>query len=307
VTAQATMQGYAPTVTVEKPAVVTMRKGDKWDRSIMGVNQQAWIIRSNVRRNIRRQIPQLAPHNPQPNQHIAIVGGGWSLNDPVVYEELRSLYFEGVKLVALNGAARWLMERNLRPSLHIVLDSRAQNIAFVRDPIPGCRYMLASQCDPSLFDACEDRDTTIFHLHSEDEENARRPDPISKRIDSFYNGRWTKVPTAGTVGVVAPMLCRILGFEFQHIFGLDSCYDQATGNHHAYPQALNDGEGSVDFSSGDRVFHCSAWQASQAQTFMDMLSAYGNVLQIEVHGDGLIAHMIKQAALEAERSERKEA
>jgi hypothetical protein len=92
------------------------------------------------------------------------------------------------------------------------------------------------------------------------------------------------------------MLCRILGFEFQHIFGVDSCY-APTGEHHAYPQALNDDEGSGTFKTSDgRVFRCSAWQASQAQTFMEMVQVYHKEIQISVHGDGLIAHLLTLAS-----------
>lgn len=295
---EAASRGYAPEVTigkVEQPALV-MYPGDKWDRGVMRVNQAHWMIRKNIRQNIRRHLPQLTQHVPQPRQHIAIVGGGWSLKDPDTFEELRQLYFEGVKLVALNGAGRWLMERNMRPSIQICMDSRPQNIEFLKDPIPRCKYLLASQCDPAMFDICEDRDVTMFHLWTEDAKDARRPDPINKRLDAYYNGRWTKVPTAGTAGIVAPIICRMLGFEFQHVFGVDSC-NAPDGSHHAYDQHWNDGDGGAPFSTSDgRVFNCSAWQASQAQTFIDMIGVFGNQIQISVHGDGLIAHLIKTAA-----------
>lgn len=293
---QANFQGYAPTVTVEAPALV-MNIGDKWDRSVMRVNQQAWVIRKNIRRNITRHIPQLMGYQEQPNQHIAIVGGGWSLKDPEVFEELRQLYFDGVKIVAINGAGKWLMERNIRPGTLICMDSRPVNVEFVKEPIPGCRYLLSSQCDPSMFDACEDRDVTIFHLHSENEL------AINKRLDSHYNGRWQKVPTAGTAGIVAPLIGRILGFRFQHLFGIDSCY-APDGAHHAYEQSWNDGEGSVPFqASSGRVFKCSAWQASQAQTFVEMISIYGDQINITVHGDGLIAHLLETAATSTDKKE----
>lgn len=313
-TAKGAFQGYAPGVALapmDRPAAKPLReftlvKGDKWDKSVMRINQHAWMIRRNIRRNIRLQLPQLAPYPPQPRERVCIVGGGWSLGVLEVFEELRQLYFSGAKLVALNGAADWLMKRNMRPSLHIVLDSRPENVEFVRTAIPKCRYMLASQCDPGLFDLCEDRDVTIFHLHNGvEKEPARRADPINRRLDSYYMGRWTKLPTAGTVGVVALMLCRTIGFQFQHLFGIDSCYAPDGVTHHAYPQALNDSEGSAEFiTAGERIFRCSAWQASQAQNMVDMIASdWGQHLQLSVHGDGLIAHMLHEAAMQAETKE----
>jgi hypothetical protein len=291
-------RGYAPTISVEEAPELVMNVGDKWDRSVMRINQSEEVVLRNMRDNIARQLPQLTFMEGQPSQHLAIVGGGWSLNDPKVFQELREVYFEGAKLVALNGAGNWLMERNMRPSLQFVLDSRPENIEFIREPIPNCRYLLASQCDPSLFELCKDRDTTIFHLWNGADETY----PVHKVLDEYYNKRWTHVPTAGTVGIVAPMALRILGFSFFHLFGIDSCYAPDKVTHHAYPQALNDSEGSVPFESNGRVFNCSAWQASQAQTFIEMVGVYGDTMQFSVHGDGLIAHMLTEAARQEHNS-----
>ncbi len=263
----------------------------RWDSAVMRLNVETGVILRNIEVNIRRQLPQHVPHE-ESHDHIAIVGGGWSLADTL--DELRELYFSGVKIVALNGAANWLMDRNLKPSVHIVMDARAANLPFVTTPIPRCKYFLASQCDPLLFDACEGRDVRLFHVISSDAEDERNI------LDDFYNKRWVQVPGAGTVGIVAMLLMRSLGFKFQHLFGIDSCY-APDGRHHSYPQALNDGEGSGSFWCAGKQFRCSAWQASQAQNFISVVQHHGNLLQLTVHGDGLLAHMLQTgASLEAE-------
>src|SRR5262245_55877767 len=93
---------------------LAMRPGQKWDANVMQLNTEAVQLQRNIRHSIRRHLPQVSIH-PESPQVIALVGGGWSLED--TYDELRRLHFEeGVKLVALNGAAKWLAERNLRPS-----------------------------------------------------------------------------------------------------------------------------------------------------------------------------------------------
>ena len=102
----------------------------------------------HVKRNIRLQLPQMDCHLPT-NNPVALVAGGWSLNE--TFDELRELYFDGVPLVALNGAGNWLMERNIRPAMQVVMDAREDNQVFVETLIPRCRYFLASQCHPSLF------------------------------------------------------------------------------------------------------------------------------------------------------------
>lgn len=260
----------------------------KWDNARMKLNVDPSIIPDHIRANVKRFLPQLSPHQPN-TVHIALVGGGWSLNDPEVYEELRAVYFLGTKLVALNGAANWLMERNLRPSLHLVMDAREANLPFVEKAVPGCKYMLASQCHPKMFDACEGRDVTIFHVISGNSEEE------TQILDDHYMKRWMVVPGAGTIGIVGIMLCRILGFRFQHMFGIDSCY-APDGRHHAYEQKINDDEGSAPFWCAGRKFRCSAWQASQANNFLQVIKHHGQELQISVHGDGVLAHMVRTGA-----------
>jgi len=258
----------------------------RWDSSVMKLNVETQVILDNISANILKQVPQHMPYGESP-QHYALVGGGWSLED--TFEELRDLYFGGVKLIALNGAGSWLMERNLKPSMQIVMDARPQNLTFVEKPIPGCRYFLASQTHPSLFDACEGRDVRIFHVISSLAEEER------KILDEFYDKRWIQIPGAGTIGVVGIMLCRTLGFKFQHLFGFDSCY-APDGRHHAYAQKMNEGEGSAYFWCAGRRFKCAAWQASQADNFLKVIKHHGDVLQLEIHGDGLLAHILKTGA-----------
>lgn len=259
----------------------------KWDRSVMHVNVREDVILRNVRTNIRRQLPQVQPHAAN-MQHIAIVGGGWSLDSTL--DDLRALWFDGVKVVALNGSANWLLKHGIKPSMHVIMDAMAENAAFIGEPIPSCRYMIASQCDPGVFDAAAGRDVTIFHVIS-------TTDDLEKPIlDAFYAKKWHQVPSAGTVGMVSILLCRMLGFQYMHLFGVDSCYEPETHRHHAYPQPWNDDEGSAVFWCAGREFRCSAWQASQAGNFVDIVKKHGDKFTLHIHGDNVLAHMMETGA-----------
>jgi hypothetical protein len=98
-------------------------------------------------------------------------------------------------------------------------------------------------------------------------------------------------------------VARMLGFRFMHLFGMDSCYSPE-GKHHAYPQEMNDKEGSGRMywaltgngESRGREFRCSTWQASQAQNFRDFIAANGNHFRLHIHGDGLLAYMMRTGA-----------
>lgn len=260
---------------------------EKWDASVMRVNTPNETLIANIEASIRRQLPQLYPHPDNPN-HVVVVGGGWSLNDTV--DELRQLYFDGIKLVALNGSAKWLMERNLRPSLHIMLDARPENAEFVRDPVPYCKYFLASQCAPEVFDMVQGREVYLFHAVGEGSLAEK------KILDEFYVQRWQPIPAAGMVGITSIMLLRTLGFRYQHLFGIDGCFDPKTGAHHGYPQALNDNDGARDFTIMGRTFRCSSPLASQAINFMNMLAINGDSVDLEIYGDGMLAHIMKTSA-----------
>ena len=270
---------------------IRMNIGDTFDASVMKLNTSREKLLDNIRTNLRWQLPQVVPADA--TGQICIVGGGWSLKDKKVYDELRQLYFSGAKIVAVNGSAKWLMERNLRPSVHVVLDARPENIEFIREPLPRCKLLLASQCHLSLFDLAQDRDTFIFHAIGEE------ADEEISLIDSYYGkGHWLRIPPCSTAGVTTIALMRILGFTFQHLFGIDSCFDPNSDDHHAYPQALNEGEDSALFQVGSegRVFRCSAWQAAQARSFLDLIQVNGQFLELSVHGDGLLAYLIEKAA-----------
>jgi hypothetical protein len=103
---------------------------------------------ANIRHSIRLGYPQVRP---QPAQHdrVCLVGGGPSLES--TFDELRDLYFAGAKVVTVNGSYQWCLDRNIRPSAHVVLDARPENARFVNPAIPQCKYLIASQCAPETW------------------------------------------------------------------------------------------------------------------------------------------------------------
>jgi hypothetical protein len=104
------------------------------------------------------------------------------------------------------------------------------------------------------------------------------------------------------VGLRAITLARMMGFRFMHLFGFDSCYSPE-GKLHAYEQDWNtEGSGRMYWAmtgpngSEGREFRCSTWQASQAQNFKDFLALNGKHFRLQIHGDGLLAYMLKTGA-----------
>jgi hypothetical protein len=91
----------------------------------------------------------------------------------------------------------------------------------------------------------------------------------------------------------------MLGFRKFTIYGFDSCFRQ--GEHHAYPQPENDKQQSVEHvvlrdTKFEKAFRCAPWHIFQAQDFFDMVPRNLKYAQLDVKGDGLIAHTLKGIA-----------
>ena len=51
-----------------------------------------------------------------------------------------------------------------------------------------------------------------------------------------------------------------------------------------------------EFEYGDKTFKCEPWMFEQAQDFCKMIEHLDEKFNLVVHGDGLIAHIIKTGA-----------
>jgi hypothetical protein len=259
-----------------------------------GVNTPEAVLLEQIATNIRRGLPQAMPY--QPNQQTAvIVGGGPSLQKPEVLLDLKIAEAIGGKIVALNGAYQWCIDHDIRPSCMVMLDAREFNARFVETEVERCHYMLAAQCHPKAFEACKDRKVTIWHGMSAGQAEA-------DLLEAYYWGRYCPVTLGTTVAMRAISLLRMLGFMKMEVFGVDSCWlDETT--HHAYDQPENnkDRKMSVWLRPRDRDdqvqrFICSPWQAKQAEDFLELTRERGESFELNVHGDGLIATMIRTGA-----------
>lgn len=240
----------------------------------------------NIRSAIARNIQQIKPHMLQ-NTPVMILAGGPTLNQ--FEDEIRQKRDEGMKLITTNGTYNWCLERGIVPSAQIIVDAREFNKRFVETIHPTCKYFLASQCHPAVFDAVPPEQTYIWH--------AAMYEGIADELDALYGPKdeaWFPVPGGSTVMLRALPLLRMLGFHRFEIYGFDSCL--MDGEHHAYRQDENEYERRVKVSIGGRVFECHAWMASQLQEFVDLMRKLADEVQLVVHGNGAIAHIIETAA-----------
>lgn len=227
-------------------------------------------LREHVRSAIQRSCQWVRPGND--TRTAIIVGGGPSLAKHLFY--IRGMQMAGGIVFATNNTYAYLKDHGIQPDAHVMLDARAENLAFVpTDTVPK---FYASQCHPSVLDAAGN-DLICWHAAHACYQ------PLLEGTDSYGIGGGT------TVGMKALALAFTLGHRHFRLFGFDSSYAES---HHAYPQALNDGEKTLQVKVGGRSFKAAPWMVTQMEEFkefMPLLMAEGCVVRI--FGDGLIPHV----------------
>jgi len=263
------------------------------------INTSEEQIAANIASAIRRGHPQLRPQDVQTDR-ICLVGGGPSLAD--TESELVELLRDGAKLVTVNGAYHWALAHNLHPKTQVVMDARPENARFVEPAVPGCNYLLASQCHPATWDAVEGRER-VFIMHT-----VRRDESHAALLDDYYLKQWQTVNGGSTVTSRALVALRLMGYLRFDLFGVDCCW---TGDqHHAYPQPENEQDrryrvrvAPSDAPDYAREFHCSAWHLKQYEDFLKVIKANGSQFLLHVHGDGLLAYTIRTNAALVDQTE----
>lgn len=247
------------------------------------VNTELERVKEHIRENAKTEWQTIVPH-PTQDTEIMLVAGGPSLNDYT--DEIIKLRSEGMPIITTNGTYNWAIRNGMTPSMQLIIDAREFNKRFVRPIVDDCKYVLASQCHPSLFEGMPVDRTYIWHVNLAEE--------VSELLDELYD-LWFACPGGSTVTLRGLCLLRMLGFHKIHVYGFDSCYRE--DQHHAYDQPENDYKSKpFPVSVGGKVFWCDAWMYSQACEFIDMVGMFGDEIQLNVKGDGLIAHIIKTGA-----------
>ena len=243
--------------------------------NISVINNDPEQIAENIKANLAMGLQEVRPHDLQDTEML-ILAGGPSLNDYV--EDIREMR-KRMPCVTVNGAYNWALERGIEPGAQIVLDSREFNKRFCEPVRPNCRYLVASQCHPSLVSSLPPEQVWLWHSGNHALLEGRECFPV-------YGGM--------TVMLRALPLLRMLGFAKFHIFGFDSCL---LGDHHAYEQKENDMKTVVNVTVGGRTFACHPWMLSQAHEFMQLIKhLIGDHCEMAVYGPGLIAHILETGA-----------
>jgi hypothetical protein len=263
----------------------------------LGLNMPEEHFLSNVRTNIRRPLPQAQPYDDQ-EIDIILAAGGPSLEEN--FDTLKEMHEAGMPVVAVNGSFAYLLDRGIQPAMCMMVDSRDFNVRFVEraKEAPKCKFFIAAQAHPDVFDFLEEQGSDVTIWHS-DYEGKRQRAVFDWYVCERPNTNYFEVLGGCTIVLRTIWLLSMLGFPNQHIFGLDSCMSD-DGTHHAYPQKENDNDVNTVESFGvtvaGRSFRVAPWMVSQAENFMDLVKHGGDHFNLEVYGDGLISWIMRHGA-----------
>lgn len=282
---------------------------------VMVLNTAEEEIRAQVRHNVAQGWQQVIPHEPS-DAEVLILGGGPSL---AAFEaEIRERKAAGAKIVTLNGAYTWALEHGLGPVTTVIVDAREFNKRFVQPIREDCLYLIASRCHPAVLEGLPKSRTYLWHdtgdLIEDILKEAYPPTlglvPGTEDQATILPGYWP-VPGGSSVLLRAIPLLRMLGYSRFHLYGCDSCL---TGDaHHAFAQPENDSApvipicvtldghlGPIEPGREGRIFACHPWMVAQASEMVDLIrSPIGEHIELEIHGDGLLAYILELAAAAA--------
>lgn len=255
------------------------------------VNVDQAVIRANIRASLKRDLPWFTGRERHKEQAVLVCGGP-SLADSL--PDIRWRRRQGQTIISVNNTLSYLLENGVKPAAHVMLDARPDNAAFVAHAPEGIKYLIASQCDEAVFRALADRDVIVWHNMAEGLQDLFE----EPALDMIRRAPGAKplylVPGGSTVGLRAVALAWMSGYAKIHVYGMDGCY--RGDEHHAYPQALNDGVKPTEVRLGhdSKTYRCARWMVRQAEEFRDMheqLTARG--VSVFVHGEGLIPDMAR--------------
>jgi hypothetical protein len=240
-------------------------------------NTEDHEVFGNVRSAVARGLPwlQLA----EPHDGVAVIVGGGPSMKPLL-PMIAAHKTAGQTIFAVNGTVPTLGSVDVTPDYFVLLDARAANQGFVQ-PNKATKYLIASQCQPSIFDALEGNDVTVWH-------------PAYPGIQEYIGDKECALIGGGTtVGLQAMSIAFCLGYRNIHLYGFDSSYSMA-GEGHAYPQAVNDGDAHESYWVSGKEYISAPWMARQAmefQTAAQQLAEEDTIIQ--VHGYGLLPAIAK--------------
>jgi uncharacterized Rossmann fold enzyme len=247
----------------------------KLEISVQAAGEPAELAQ-NIRAALDRGLPEFTPAPCPHDGTIVLVGSGPSVT--AYFDEIKAHKESGKPICSIKGTHDWLCENGLEPDLWVDLDPRDKRNGVQRKN-DHTTYLLASRCDPVMFDHLADKKILLWNSWSSDEE--------MKEI-----GTRLAVGGGTTSGLRAINLGYLLGFRKFILYGYDSCIKEDGTKRFSGEKAGRTVEVMVGEPPHKRKFLCNMAMAQQANEFQLVYTVMPDIT-LDVRGDGLIAEIMK--------------
>lgn len=235
----------------------------------------AFNIKRDVLRFVNRPNLTLLKHEP-----MAIVAAGPTLNDTI--EQLR----EFKNILVCGSAHDHLVRLGVIPTYALVSDGGVDDKLNLSLRNKETTYLIASQCDPSLFDHLEGYNVEMWHYKGQ----TGSPEDEKALLRGEQAIAW-----GSTVTINAVHVALLLGHQDLHFFGFDSCYGD-----HGLKQHCCEIVGGLEYqkipvkvAGTERMFISDYGLMEQANQFFKLMEFWRQFFHTTIYGDGLIAAMVR--------------
>lgn len=263
------------------------------------------VSMENIKSSIKRGLPRFhhLPGFQTVKGHdklISLVAGGPSINREDVRKQLTENYKNG-PIVACGSSHDWCVQNEFLPDYTVVCDPDPITLEYLKldNTARGAKYLVASCCDPVVFDNLLNRGKQVFLWHCHSDELG----PELMRMETDYQG----IGGGCTVGLRAISISIMLGYTNVHIFGMDSCIDG--DKHHAYSFSDPEKEAlgtiyPIKIGTNtpiEKTYYCAGYQLAQVSHFKEFYSAHHHVFTPTFHGPGVLTDFMALCKMEDDR------
>ena len=237
----------------------------------------------NIMFNLERDVPRFTNTSGRSIRRdgpLAVVSCGHSLNAHL--DELR----EFKNIMACGSVHDHLVRNSIIPTYATVCDGGEADKGNLSLPNKETLYLIASQCDPGLFDALDGYNVEMWHYKGQ---TAQNPAVETKILNGEPSIGW-----GSTVTLCSIHIALLLGFQRLDFFGFDNCYPEDASTYHACDVA-----GGIEYQKtivkvGERSFVSNLALCVQLEQFFRFIEAWQEWFHVTIHGDGLTSEAIKQ-------------
>lgn len=236
--------------------------------SVTAWGQNGEVV-ENIRHSLTLSVPELQIATFKHDGTFVICGSGPSIEDHV--EEIRADKEAGKPICAVKDCYDFLVSKGIIPDLYLSVEPRYKPI---KTPQKESAYLLASRCNPRMFEDLKDYRVVMWHSWSREDELA------------VLDGK----PCIGggtTSGLRAVNVGYCLGFRKFKMYGMDSSLGKR-GEKRINQDKLGNEVKTIEVSLENGEVYITnmamAAQANEAQSIYDSMPD----VSVDVIGSGLI-------------------